>query len=99
MKRSFKQERFLTFARQAAYSFAAAAFFTQLCAVPAGAQDITAYAKECARKIAPVQEFDCLKGAEIPITVNLQVPPTYQPQMDCDRPSLLYQAGENTDGS
>ncbi|HUJ82438.1 MAG TPA: hypothetical protein VLW83_11190 [Candidatus Acidoferrales bacterium] len=99
MKRSLNEERVRSIATRVAFPLAAAAFFALLRAQPAGAQDITAYAKECARKIAPVQEFDCLKGVEIPITVNLQPPPGYQPQMNCDRPSLLYQAGENTDGS
>lgn len=77
----------------------AAAFLALACAPLSRAQDINAYGRECARKIAPVPAFDCAKGVEIPITVNLQPPPGYQPQMNCDRPSLLVQAGENTDGS
>ena len=91
-------QRIIRPATRAALVTAAAAIIGALCAAPACAQDITAYGKECARKIAPVPEFDCLKGIEIPITVNLLPPPSYQPQMNCDRPSLLYQAGENTDG-
>jgi len=80
----------------AAAALAAIAF---LWAPRAGAQDITAYARECAKKIAPVPAFDCTQGIEIPITVNQQPPPSYQPHMDCDRPSLLYLAGVNTDGN
>jgi hypothetical protein len=67
----------------------------------AQAQDIVAYGQECARKVAPVPAFDCLNsaiGAIAPITVDEKTPPSYQPQMLCDRPSLLYEAGENTDG-
>ncbi len=65
------------------------------------AQDIVTYGRECAKKVAPIPAFDCFdekKGAVVPITVNGATPPRYDPQMTCDRPSLLYQAGENTDG-
>ncbi len=67
-------------------------------AAPVAAQDIIAYGRECSHKIAPIPAFDCFDGAEAPITVNGQTPASYQPHMTCDRPSLLYQAGENTDG-
>jgi len=83
----------------AAAALAAVAF---MWAPRAGAQDdqypdITEYARECARKIAPVPSFDCTKGTEIPITVNQQPPHSYQPHMNCDRPSLLNMG--TTDGN
>lgn len=65
------------------------------------AQDIIAYGRECAKKVAPIPAFDCLdekKGSVVPITVNGVTPSKYEPQMTCDRPSLFYQAGEKTDG-
>jgi len=87
------------YAMIAAAALAAVAF---MWAPRAGAQDdqypdITEYARECARKIAPVPSFDCTKGTEIPITVNQQPPHSYQPHMNCDRPSLLNMG--TTDGN
>jgi hypothetical protein len=52
-------------------------------------QDIRSYGKECAAAIAPVPSFDCQNGTVAAVTVNGVAPPSYQPHMTCDRPSLL----------
>lgn len=53
------------------------------------AQDIVSYGKQCAAEISPVPAFDCTKGTVAAVTVDGVKPPSYQPKMTCDRPSLL----------
>ena len=57
-------------------------------ATTADAQTILDYGRECAAKIAAIEPFDCRAGTPMPVTVNGQIVP-YQPNMTCDRPSLL----------
>lgn len=55
----------------------------------ARAQSIIEYGRECAARIAPIPSFDCRSGTLIPVTVDGRVPSHYEPNMTCDRPSLL----------
>lgn len=64
----------------------------------ARAQTIIDYGRECATKIAPIPAFDCRSGTEMKITVNELVPSTFQPNMTCDRPSLLPYSEPGAEG-
>ena len=69
-------------------------------AAPAAAQTSNeAYAEACRAAVGPLPAFSCADGVPVPITVD-GVPvtnPQPQPQMDCDRPSLLDN-GAGSDG-
>ena len=58
-----------------------------------------AYAIQCTEDVAPIADFSCGDGVEVPVTVNGEVitPATFAPQMTCDRPSLLSN-GPGSDG-
>ncbi|MEM7306270.1 MAG: hypothetical protein AAF682_06355 [Planctomycetota bacterium] len=47
------------------------------------------YAAVCTMLIDEIPPLDSRLGAVIPITVDGEVPPFFEPLMDCDRPSLL----------
>lgn len=57
------------------------------------------YVMQCIEEIAPIANFSCADGAEVPITVNGEVitAASFTPQMTCDRPSLLSN-GPGSDG-
>jgi len=79
-----------------------ARFFVLLLVVAAGplaqAQTIIEYGRECAAKIAPIPAFDCRSGTLMQVTVDERVPPVYQPNMTCDRPSLLPYSEPGAEG-
>jgi len=62
------------------------------------AQTIIEYGRECAAKIAPIPAFDCRSGTLLQVTVNERLPPIYQPNMTCDRPSLLPYSEPGAEG-
>lgn len=51
--------------------------------------DVVAYGKACAERIAEAPPFSCLDGDIVPITVNGEIPAEYTPHMACDRPAYL----------
>ncbi len=60
-----------------------------LLALPVSAQmTIIEYGKRCATAIAEIKEFDCRKGAVLPITVDGKTPAKYTKNMRCDRPAM-----------
>lgn len=67
-------------------------------AAAAAPQDIVAYGRECAARIAKIPPFDCRTGAVVPITVNGRTPDRYTPQMTCDRPALLPYSDAGAEG-
>ena len=53
------------------------------------AMDFQTYARLCEELIAEVPPLDARAAQVIPITVNGEEPPSYEPGMTCDRPALL----------
>lgn len=61
-----------------------------LACITARAETILEYGETCAKAIEALPAFNCLDGEIIPITVDGgKTPVSYEPGMDCDRPSLL----------
>lgn len=74
-------------------------------AVPCGtpgasacAQDVVAYGRECADRIAKIPAFDCRSGVVVPITVDGHAPDRYVAGMACDRPALLPYSEAGAEG-
>ncbi len=53
------------------------------------AMDIRDYARLCRDRVGEIPAMDYRRGEIVPITVDGEVPSVYQPNMSCDRPSLL----------
>lgn len=55
----------------------------------AQAETLLEYGRQCAAEVTAIPSFNCMDGELIPITVDGKTPEKYEPNMRCDRPSLL----------
>lgn len=76
-----------------------ALLLTLLLSGAAHAETLFEYGRQCAAQISEIPAFSCMAGEEIPITVDGGKPvPHDQAPARCDRPSLLPQHDEGSQG-
>jgi len=69
-----------------------------LLAGTARAETLFEYGRQCAAQISEIPAFNCMAGAEIPITVDGKPVPAQPAPPTCDRPSLLPQNDAGSQG-
>ncbi|MFT7776118.1 hypothetical protein [Roseateles sp.] len=69
-----------------------------LLAGAAQAETLFEYGRQCAAQISEIPAFNCMAGQEIPITIDGRPVPAEHAPARCDRPSLLPQHDQGSQG-